>query len=95
MFERLFPPIIFISFQLRNTFINSWFFNSGRGEILSEIRYICRGNCGSMITVERFKSGQKTCVEKKCDSFGQKLERGEYCASCNTCFEEGEDHICI
>jgi len=48
-----------------------------------------------MITVEAYKKGQKKCADKSCDSFGNSLERGEYCASCNTNFDEGEDHICI
>jgi len=62
---------------------------------LSEIRYLCGGSCGSMVTVQQYKNGQKHCPEKKCDSFGQRLERGEYCPSCNTSFEEGDDHICL
>jgi len=62
---------------------------------MSTIRYICTGSCGSMITVEAYKKGQKKCSDKSCDSFDRSLGRGEYCASCNTSFDEGEDHICI
>ena len=47
-----------------------------------------------MVPVEKYKKGLKTCGEKSCDNYGKSLERVEYCASCNTSFEEGDDHIC-
>ncbi len=62
---------------------------------MGQIRYICAGSCGSMIPVEKYKQGQKNCVDKSCDRYRNALERGEYCANCNTTFEEGEDHICF
>ena len=62
---------------------------------MSEIRYICAGSCGSMVMVEKYKLGQKTCTDENCDHYRGLLERGEYCAGCNTTFEEGEDHICF
>jgi len=62
---------------------------------LSEIRYICSGSCGAKVTVENYKQGCKKCSDDECDNFGKRLERGEYCPNCNTCFEEGDDHICL
>ena len=62
---------------------------------MSTIRYICQGSCGQKIAVESYKKGQKKCNDRSCDSFGSALECGEYCAQCNTNFDEGEDHFCI
>ena len=62
---------------------------------MSEIRYICTGSCGQMITVEIYKKGQNRCNDKSCDNLGSTFQRGEYCSQCNTSFEEGEDHFCI
>ena len=62
---------------------------------MSEIRYLCMGSCGQMVTREAYQQGQKKCNDQSCDSVGSTLERGEYCSQCNTSFDEGEDHICI
>jgi len=62
---------------------------------MSEIRYLCEGNCKKMVTVEEFKRGQNTCNSKDCVNHQKPLIRGEYCPLCNTTFEDGEDHICI
>ncbi|MDO8511299.1 MAG: hypothetical protein Q7S55_03975 [Nanoarchaeota archaeon] len=62
---------------------------------MSEIRYLCTGSCGQMVTRETYLQGRKKCNDKSCDSFSSALERGEYCSQCNTSFDEGEDHICI
>jgi len=62
---------------------------------LSEIRYLCTGSCGKMVTVAAYRQGQKRCVDKSCDNAGSSLERGEYCSQCNTSFDEGEGHICV
>ena len=62
---------------------------------MSEIRYLCEGNCNTKVTIDEFKQGKNTCTSKDCDNHGQPLIRGEYCPSCNTTFDEGEDHICF
>ncbi|MEK6809910.1 MAG: hypothetical protein AABY40_04500 [Nanoarchaeota archaeon] len=62
---------------------------------MSEIRYLCIGSCGQMVTVDAYKRGQKKCNDRSCDNFNSVLARGEYCSQCNTSFDEGEDHICI
>ncbi|MEK6969148.1 MAG: hypothetical protein AABW48_01845 [Nanoarchaeota archaeon] len=62
---------------------------------MSEIRYLCAGNCRTMVSIKEFKEGKRTCPVESCTKYNQSLERGEYCSHCNTCFEEGEDHICI
>ena len=62
---------------------------------MSVIRYICAGDCRTMVTVEEFKQGKNTCKTETCEFFNKQLERGEYCSSCNTHFEEAEDHICF
>ncbi|MEW5896907.1 MAG: hypothetical protein AB1668_04400 [Nanoarchaeota archaeon] len=62
---------------------------------MSEIRYVCEGKCRTMVTVSEYKRGKKTCTVKTCDCFKRPLARKEYCSSCNTIFEEGEEHICM
>lgn len=62
---------------------------------MSVIRYMCEGNCQTKVTVEEFKGGNNKCGAENCEFYKKKLQRGEYCPSCNTSFEEGEDHICF
>ncbi len=62
---------------------------------MPEIRYVCLDGCNMMVTVKEFKAGKNTCTKKNCSRSGKPLLRSEYCARCNTSFEEGEDHVCI
>jgi len=62
---------------------------------MSVIRYMCAGTCQTKVTVEEFKTGSDKCCSEGCKSYSNQLQRGEYCPSCNTSFEEGEDHICF
>lgn len=62
---------------------------------MSVIRYMCAGKCQTKVTVEEFKDGNDRCRAEGCEFYDQEMRRGEYCHSCNTSFEEGEDHICF
>jgi len=62
---------------------------------MSALRYVCQGTCKAKLTPEEYKAGKTTCGDPKCDHYGKPLVRREYCSSCNTVFEEGEDHFCV
>ncbi len=62
---------------------------------MSEIRYLCEGNCNTKVTVDEFKQGRIKCTTENCESNGKSLFRGEYCSSCNSTFDEGEAHVCF
>lgn len=61
---------------------------------MTEVRYVCEGTCGGMVSKEEFKAGKNKCSKVGCTHHGKKLVRMEYCPSCNNTFEEGEDHFC-
>ena len=61
---------------------------------MAEVRYVCTGSCGGMVTEEEHKSGKTTCAATDCEKHGQPLEKRMYCTGCQKAYKEEEGHSC-
>ena len=61
---------------------------------MQEVRYVCKGSCGGIVTEEEYFSGKDSCGMETCELFGEPLEKRQYCSECGVIFNEGEEHEC-
>ncbi|MFQ5952212.1 MAG: hypothetical protein ACE5JK_02265 [Candidatus Omnitrophota bacterium] len=61
---------------------------------MAEVRYVCPGSCGGMVTQEDYDSGKITCADPNCEKHGHALEKRMFCNACQLVFLEGEEHDC-
>lgn len=59
-----------------------------------EVRYVCEGTCGGMVTETQFKAGMNTCATKGCPLHGKALVQKGYCSKCKKTFTQGTKHSC-
>ncbi len=61
---------------------------------MAEVRYVCEGSCGGMVTQEEHDSGKTTCADPNCEKHGEALEKRMFCTQCHLVFKEDEEHTC-
>ena len=59
-----------------------------------EVRYVCEGGCGGMVTEEEFKAGKNKCGAPDCPNHEKPFVRKGYCTQCKATFPEGTEHTC-
>ncbi len=57
-----------------------------------QVKYICTGTCGGVVTEAEFMSGKNVCATDGCPMKGKPLARRYHCHVCGVYYQEGETH---
>jgi hypothetical protein len=63
-------------------------------EAMADVKYLCPGSCGKIISEEDFNRGNNVCDSENCRHSGKPLVMKMFCPTCDVYYDEAEVHEC-
>lgn len=59
---------------------------------MDQVKYICTGTCGGVVTEGEFQGGKNVCATDACPRKGMPLEKRYHCHVCGAYYKPEEEH---